>query len=124
MARVLVVDDEPEVLDTLVEALRLDGHEVDTAREGGEALEKHRVHPADVIVTDIVMPDRNGIDVMLALKREAPGTRVIAISGGGGISGHYDYLEIARLIGAKAVLQKPFSLQELRQTVLSVLAAD
>lgn len=112
MLKILVVDDEPSVRYMVKEMIEPVGYDVIEAANGVEASNICKEVPVDLIVTDIVMPDKNGIDLIMELKKEYPNIPVIAISGGGGITGRYDYLEIARLVGAKNILKKPFTMEE------------
>lgn len=117
MVRILVVDDEPSVLEMVTAMIEPVGYDVIEAGNGAEACVICKEVPVDLIITDIIMPDKNGIDLIMEVKKEYPHIPVIAISGGGGITGRYDYLEIAKLVGANNILRKPFELQELRSVV-------
>lgn len=121
MARILIVDDEEMVRSLLREALEADKHDILEAKTGKEAGDIYRDSPVDLIITDLVMPGKNGIELILDLKAEHPEVRIVAVSGGGGITGRFDYLPIAKLIGAKAILSKPFEMRELRAMVTEVL---
>jgi len=121
MARVLVVDDEASVRDMVKAMIEPDGYNVIEAGNGAEAVDACRGASVDLIITDIVMPGKNGIDLIMAVKKDYPDVPVIAISGGGGITGRFDYLEIAKLVGAKNILKKPFAMAELRLTVGDML---
>lgn len=120
MARILVVDDD-EVLRTFMsEALSSLGHEVVLAKDGQEAREA--CEDINLLITDLVMPNKNGLDLIMEIIAEKPDLPILAVSGGGGITGRFDYLEISRLIGADAILTKPFQLAELREKVSQLLA--
>ncbi len=97
------------------------GYQVIGASNGAVAYDVCKEAPVDLIITDIVMPVRNGIDLIMDINKKYPHIPVIAISGGGGITGRYDYLEIAKLVGAKNVLRKPFGMTELRSLVDHIL---
>lgn len=105
---VLVVDDEAPMRKLIAAILEPEGYGVIEASSGDEALACCEQYRVDIIVTDLVMSGLNGIDLILALKKLYCSIPVIAISGGGGISGRFDYLEISSLLGAKFVLKKPF----------------
>lgn len=120
MARVLVVDDEEIIRQMLRRGLQQAGHDVDEAADGNEALRLQRENPADVIVTDIIMPEKEGMELILLLKREFPDTKIIAISGGGRI-GAQGYLELAQRFGAARVFGKPFELAELTDAIDELL---
>lgn len=103
------------------EFLRMSGHEVTTATDGNEALAHAGRENFDLMITDIIMPDRDGIEVIVALRKTMPALKVIAISGGGRLNAK-DYLNIAQKLGASATLAKPFSGSDLVATVERVLA--
>jgi len=117
-ARILVVDDEAPVRSFLREIFEAEGHEVIEAQNGREAVEAAATLPVDLVITDIVMPEQEGIETIQALARMKPDLPIIAISGAFG--GHY--LSVAKLIGAKAVLDKPINSQVLMTKVTELLA--
>jgi len=122
-ARILVVDDDEKIRRLLANMLKTQDYEVVEAENGRQGCERYRACEPDLLITDLVMPEQNGIDMILELKREFPKLRVMAISGGGGITGSFDYLPIAKLIGAVHILQKPFGMQQLKDAVADALAA-
>jgi DNA-binding NtrC family response regulator len=122
MKTILVVDDE-EYMCKMVTDLLSGDYDVAIASNGVEALSKMEAGEFDLVITDLVMPGMNGIDLLMNIGKRAPGQKVIAISGGGGITGRFDYLPVAKLIGASKVLRKPFEVTELRQSVKDVLEA-
>ncbi len=124
MASILVVDDEAQIRDLLKHMLTASGHQVLLAENGNEGCRLYRQHQPDLLITDLVMPEQNGIDMILELKKAFPAMRVVAISGGGGITGSFDYLPIAKLVGARHILKKPFGMQDLKAAVEDVLATD
>ena len=93
------------------------------ARDGQEGLEHYRAAPTDLIIADILMPGKEGLETTMELRREAPGIRIIAISGGGQM-GDLTFLEVARRMGARRVLQKPFELREMLEAVHDVLESE
>ena len=112
MRRVLVVDDNPDMRDTLRELLVRAGYDAETARDGEQALAMHRRRPYEALVTDIYMPLSDGLETIQAFRRESPGMRVIAMSGGGDLA-KGRYLGVATEIGADATLEKPFDFDQL-----------
>ena len=122
MARILVIDDEDVVRRLLRFALESTGHEVVEAREGEEALRLHQAAPAQLVITDIHMPERDGLEVIMALRREFPQVRVIAMSGGGRFK-DTRYLNAAAPLGAFIILQKPFQLDTMLAAVNQALNA-
>ena len=123
MATILVVDDEPALRRVLSGQLRDAGHEVTAAAGGAEALKLSCKGPYDLVITDLIMPDKEGLETIMALRRQIPATKIIAMSGGGRNSGK-DYLAIARLLGAQRTLAKPFTQAELLVAVADVLAKE
>ncbi len=123
MAKVLVVDDEDNMRFIIREMLEQDSHEVSEATSGAEAMVEFRRAPVALIITDLVMPDKNGLDLIMDIKQNFPDVNILAISGGGGVNGRFDYIPIAELIGASSVMRKPFKLTELREKVKSMLAS-
>ncbi len=110
--RILVVDDDPGFREMLQCMLSDDGFEVELATNGLEALSKYRANPTDLVVTDIIMPEKEGIETIIELKRDYPGIKIIAISGGGSI-GPKEYLDTVRLLGVKHTFFKPFEVSDL-----------
>lgn len=117
---VLLVDDDKAVLHSLSLLLEDLGFRVTTAGNGIEALRKFRASPADLVLTDIIMPDKEGIALIMELRRDYPGAKIIAMSGGGRI-GNKDFVSIATALGADAGLQKPFDDILLAATLGAVL---
>ena len=122
MARILVIDDEDRIRRMLRAALEMEGHEVVEATQGDVALRLQRAKPAELVITDIMMPHKDGLQVIMALRREAPGLKVIAMSGGGRYE-LMDALDMAKPLGAFATLRKPFDLDAMIETVKRALAA-
>lgn len=120
MSAILVVDDDPQVLDVVGEMLRLEGHDVATAIDGREAVAKFSDAKFDLVITDLIMPEKEGLETIAELKSMRGDIPVIAMSGGGRI-GPTDYLETARFIGASATLAKPFARSELVNLVGDLL---
>ena len=119
MKRILVVDDRAELRDFMQVALARAGYDVVLARNGAEALAVQRERSAELVITDIFMPEVDGIELIDRLRAAYPGTRVIAISAG--VPGLQDYLKVARQIGCDATLAKPFGAEALLRVVGSVL---
>jgi len=122
MARVLLVDDEALVLQLFEAVLQEEHHDVTTAGDGNAAMAALARGTFDVVVTDIVMPDKEGIEMIIEMRKLKPDLPIIAMSGGGRGSST-DYLEMAALLGARKTLAKPFSTQELIDAVSEVLQA-
>jgi len=114
MATILIIDDEEIIRALLRSALEAAGYEVTEAANGREGLELFRHRSIDLVITDIVMPELNGLDMLLELTREFLQAKVIAISGAGG---EKNVLDVARLLGARQTFEKPFSLPHLLAAV-------
>ena len=114
--KVLIVEDEPELLAIMAEAFRKGGIEVYTAGNGEVGLELYRAVRPDLVITDIVMPAKEGVALIIDIKKSSFQAPVIAISGGGARASR-DYLRWAKELGAALVLQKPF-----RMSILLMMA--
>ncbi len=107
MSTVLLIEDNPQMRRMVARALTMAKHHVIEATNGREGLEQFRAHRPEIVITDIVMPEIEGIELIRDIRREAPTVRIIAMSGGG-ITGNMQFLDFARALGADAVLAKPF----------------
>jgi DNA-binding NarL/FixJ family response regulator len=107
-------------LDDAHAGLQRAGHAVTAVSNGVQGLAAYRSVPTDVVITDLVMPDKEGIQTIMELRNEFPDARVIAISGGGRHVGT-DYLQLARRLGARRALAKPFSTQDMPAAVDDLL---
>jgi CheY-like chemotaxis protein len=116
MATILLVEDDDQYRAMLNEVLRLAGHEVFLARNGNEALRLYQAQPADVVLTDLIMPEKEGLETIRELRALNPAVKIIAMSGGGRINSK-DYLLMAQRFKAQRVLAKPF----LQQTLLTMI---
>ncbi|MDZ4732951.1 MAG: response regulator [Nitrospirota bacterium] len=114
MATILIIDDEEIIRVLLRSALEEAGYEVTEAANGREGLALYRHRQTDLVITDILMPELNGLDMLLELTREFLHAKVIAISGAGG---EKNVLDVAKLLGARQTFQKPFSLPLLLSAV-------
>ncbi len=118
--RILIVDDEAQIRTMLRKILEDAGYEVSEAPDGKVALWIHKEKPADLIITDLIMPEKEGIETILELKKDFPDVKMIAISGGG--KGDLaTYLDLARKSGADSALGKPFEKEELLKEVKDLL---
>jgi len=112
MQRILVIDDDEQMRALLRDILERAGYEVSEAQHGLEGLKLFRARPADLVVTDLIMPEKEGVETILELRAEFPEVPIIAVSGGGR-NGPRDYLEIAARLGARRTVAKPFTRQEI-----------
>jgi DNA-binding response OmpR family regulator len=120
MACVLVIDDEVLVRETLGNILRRAKYEVITAKNGAEGLAAFRQRPIDLVITDIIMPEKEGIETIIELRRLMPSLPIIAISGGGRTD-QIDFLAISKKLGANQALAKPFMAEQLLAAVAACL---
>lgn len=121
MARILVIDDDPEIRSMLRQMLERVGHEVMEAGDGKAGVELYREQSADLIIMDIIMPVRSGWAAIVELRREFPDIKIIAISGGRELGPH-SYLTVAKRFGAKRIFRKPIEKEELLEAVGDLLA--
>jgi two-component system chemotaxis response regulator CheY len=122
MPSVLVVDDQDQVRQLIRETLEQAGYEVEEACDGTEGLDRYRARSTDLVIMDILMPDQDGLEAIMMLRREFPDTRVIAMTGGSAASGIPNFLDVAKMLGARRTLQKPFELKVLLDAVAAELA--
>lgn len=121
MASVLVVDDEPAVRELLRLVLERDGHTVMEAGNGRKAMRALRDAQVDVVITDIIMPEQEGMETISEIRRLRPEIKIIAMSGGGRRL-TMDFLPMATRLGADMTFEKPFKPTELAAAVADLLA--
>ena len=121
MKRILVIDDEEQVRRYLRKILEAEGYEVLEAADGKIGLQLYREKPADLIITDLLMPEKEGIETIMELRHDFPDVKIIAISGGGYRIGSKDCLYLAKELGADCTLVKPFSRQQMLDIVKKML---
>ena len=114
--RALVIDDDELVRATVTSMLEAAGYEVLQAEDGQQGLKLFHKHPVDLVITDILMPFKEGIETILELRQRNQEVRIIAMTGGGSI-GAMPILDAARRLGANAVLSKPFTKADLLETI-------
>ena len=113
MASVLVIDDDPEVRSVIARLLEMEGHSVIQADNGKVALERYSSAPTDLVISDIYMPEMDGIELLTRLRERLPDARIVAMSGGGAIAAHH-MLRAAEALGAVAIIEKPFDIDAIR----------
>jgi CheY-like chemotaxis protein len=123
MPRILLIDDDEQVRTVICRMLEREGYEVIEAADGEEGLERFADSAPDLILTDIIMPNKEGIETISMIKKKKPDTKIIAMSGGGQYITVETCLETARLTEIEHVLQKPFERNELLKVVADALAA-
>jgi CheY-like chemotaxis protein len=121
MANILLVDNEALLVETLSRALLSRGHTVVTASNGVEGLKRFAEGRYDLVITDIIMPDMDGIDMMMKIRQSAPAAKIIAMSGGGR-TGNVELVKTAGELGAVATLRKPIRVAELFKVLDECLA--
>ena len=117
MSSILVVDDEIQIRGLVRETLEQAGHHVTEARDGKEALQQYRLTPVDLVIMDILMPNQDGLETTVALRREFPSAKIIVITGGSEMIGTLNFFDVAKMLGAHGTLQKPFEMKALLDTV-------
>jgi len=122
MSRILLADDDAQVRKMLKITLERAGHEVVEAADGNQAVQVYDPETIDVVVTDIVMPEKEGIETIMELKTINPEVQIIAISGGGRINPE-DYLKWAQRFGVARTFTKPVDREELLATVAGLVSA-
>lgn len=118
--RILVIDDEPTALDVIKRIIEHAGYEVLLASNGQEGVELFQEKPCDLVITDMVMPVKDGLQTILDLRVDAPDLPVVAISGGGNISKER-YLAVAGYLDRVITVGKPFTVDELTGAVQELL---
>ena len=118
--RILVVDDDDGIRKPLALFLKVCGYEVGTAEEGFAALELFQQQPFDLVILDLIMPEKEGLETMIEMRRLQPDVKIIAISGGGRIEAG-DYLKLAEQLGAVATMEKPFWQIDMLRVVVNAL---
>jgi len=120
MARILIIEDDAQISVMLRRTLARNGYEVVEASDGNEGLKCYRENPADLVITDIIMPKKEGIETIMELRRDFPRVPIIAISGGGQF-GLRKYLNAAKDFGADYTFTKPVDRKELLNAVRELL---
>ena len=120
---VLVIDDDAALLRSFASVLAAHGIPITTVRNGHDGLAVFRWAPPAVVLTDIIMPEQDGISTILAMRRECPATKIIAMSGGGPIA-KSEFLTVAKKLGADAVVHKPVDVDDLVKLLRTFLRAS
>jgi len=123
LAHILVIDDDDLIRSTIRRTLEAVGHTIGEARNGRVGVAEYRKYPADLIISDILMPEQEGLETILQFRREFPKAVIIAISGGG-TYGNLNFLETAKQFGAAGTLAKPFFRHELLEVVNKLLLKE
>ncbi|HEV8598496.1 MAG TPA: response regulator [Gemmatimonadales bacterium] len=121
MIRILLVDDDDLSRGAVHRMLERAGYSVHSTGNGSEAIVRYKADKTDLVITDLIMPETDGLEIIQELRRVDPAVRILAISGGGRVDAE-EYLSVARKFGAIEVLPKPFTGQELKRAVERALA--
>ncbi|MEX1182804.1 MAG: response regulator [Gemmatimonadota bacterium] len=121
MSSILIIDDDASVRRLLRKALEGAGHTVAEANNGGTGMQRFREKRSDLVITDLYMPEQDGIETIQQLRAEAPGCRILAVSGEAAARGTPGALRDAGLLGADAMLAKPFDIPQLLAAVEDLL---
>ncbi len=122
MAKILVVDDEPLICEMLEVFLSRAGHDVTAVTDGRQAIKAVKTVPVELVIADIVMPEKDGLETIMELQKMRPDLKIIAISGGSRI-GNFDFLAMAKKLGACKTFYKPLDNSELLVAVDDCLTA-
>ncbi|RLC11597.1 MAG: response regulator [Deltaproteobacteria bacterium] len=121
MSQILIIDDDEQIQEMLQQIFEQEGFDVAVASDGRAGIRLHRKKPADLVITDIIMPDQEGIETIQKFREEFPDVRIIAMSGGG-IVGPSSYLRLAKKFGAMHTFTKPIDMKDLLDVVRKSLA--
>lgn len=124
MKKILVIDDDPQVRNVLRVMLSKQGFHVIQSGDGKTAIKLLKTAPVDLVITDILMPDQDGLDTILELRALWPGLKIMAMSGGGHYLDPTLYLDSAKMMGADAVVNKPVAMQRLLQIIHDLFEAE
>ncbi len=121
MAHILVIDDDASLRDVVTQMLEKDNHYVEGAANGEDGLRMFRDNQPDIVITDIIMPGAEGLEVITKMIKQVEDLPIVAMSGGGRHSSYTDNLKIAKALGARAVLPKPFTRTELFEAITTAM---
>jgi CheY-like chemotaxis protein len=119
LARILVIEDDNRARELYREMLERAGYEVTCAADGVEGSEAYRQDPADVVMTDLFMPKKDGVETIRDLRKDYPDIRVLAITG---VRGRFSRLPAAETVGAQRTLVKPFDMEDMLKALEELLA--
>ena len=123
MQKILVIDDEPHILLMLKKMLERHDFEIEMATNGAEGLSLFKLSTPDLVITDIIMPEMEGLETIREMKRIKPDLKIIAMSGGGKVSAD-SYLKIAGIFGGSKSLAKPFTMNEMLLAVQDLITGE
>ncbi len=120
MAKILIIDDDSEIRVMLRQLFEREGFEVMDASDGKEGIRLYRENPADLIISDLIMPGKEGLETIRELKKEYPNVKIIAMSGGGRANPD-GYLDLAKKLGAIQTFEKPIRKEELLKSIHNLI---
>ena len=120
MQRILIIEDDHHILLMIKKMLEKEGFEIKLASNGKEGLDLFKKISVDLVITDIIMPEKEGLETIREMKKLRPDLKIIAMSGGGKISAD-NYLDTAKIFGASEILAKPFTRKQLVTAVFDIL---
>ncbi|MBF0550493.1 MAG: response regulator [Deltaproteobacteria bacterium] len=123
MAKILVVDDDIDFREMLCFSLRKDGFDVSEASDGNQAIKLVGSESVDLVITDLIMPNKEGVELIMELRRTMPGIKIIAMSGGGRVSPE-SYLAVANALGADRTIAKPVFRDDLIKVISQLLGDE
>jgi DNA-binding response OmpR family regulator len=121
MSHILIIDDDSDLRTMMQEALLAEGYRVLVAADGEQGIALQRKHPASLLITDIFMPNKEGIETIRDFRAEFPNVPIIAMSGGGRLKRRGSALLTAKALGATVILRKPFEMSDLLRSVAAAL---
>jgi DNA-binding response OmpR family regulator len=124
MSRILIIDDDIQMRQMLKQTLERAGYEVIDAPDGKEGIRLFHESPTDLVITDLIMPGKDGMETSIELIREFPNVKIIAISGGSRAMDPQDYLHYATSVGVMKTFTKPFDPKELLEAIHELLSAS
>jgi DNA-binding response OmpR family regulator len=122
MKQILIIDDDDQFRLMLRRVLEKEGYDVLEAADGNQGLTSFRSFRTDLVITDIVMPEREGVETIMAMRTEFPSVKIIAVSGGG-LGAPWDYLMLAKKLGAQVTLEKPLDRNRLLAEVRHLIGS-
>jgi DNA-binding response OmpR family regulator len=123
MERILIIDDEQQIRSMLRLMLEREGYEVVEAPDGSEGIKAYRQKPADLVITDLIMPNKDGIGMIIELQKEFSDVKIIAMSGGG-LNKPEGYLKGAKKLGAACTLTKPIDREKMLRAVKNIIKGN
>ncbi len=121
MASILIIEDSAEIRTLIRDILKRDGHDIKEATNGEEGVAQFRENTIDLVMTDLFMPRKGGIETISDLQEIKPGVKIIAMTSHGSIE-NYDFLRVATALGAVRTIEKPFDIHTLKKLVAEVIS--